>query len=89
MMLAVGCIQALQCNSNTCPVGVATQNESLMKGLVVSNKAPRVKNYHRATVQSCLELTAAAGLNGPEELRRNHISKRMGWLIGQAGLDCK
>jgi len=78
MMLAVGCIQALQCNTNACPVGVATQNQSLMKGLVVSDKAPRVKNFHDATIKSCLELIAAAGLNGPEELRREHISKRMG-----------
>lgn len=78
MMLAVGCIQALQCNTNTCPVGVATQNKSLMKGLVVADKAPRVKNFHKATVKSCLELISAAGLNGPEELQREHINKRMG-----------
>ncbi|MFS4417455.1 FMN-binding glutamate synthase family protein [Maribacter sp. 2307ULW6-5] len=78
MMLAVGCIQALQCNTNTCPVGVATQNKSLMKGLVVADKAPRVRNYHDATIKSFLELIAAAGLNGPHELRREHISKRMG-----------
>ena len=78
MMLSIGCIQALQCNSNTCPVGVATQNQSLVKGLVVEDKAPRAKNYHDATVQSLLELVAAAGLDGPGDLRREHISKRMG-----------
>lgn len=78
MMLAVGCIQALQCNTNACPVGVATQNKSLMKGLVVADKAPRVRNFQEATVRSCLELIAAAGLNTPEDLRREHISKRMG-----------
>ena len=78
MMLAVGCIQALQCNTNSCPVGVATQNKSLMKGLVVSDKAPRVKNYHEATIKSFLELVAAAGLNTPAELGREHISKRVG-----------
>ncbi|SHJ88541.1 FMN-binding glutamate synthase family protein [Pseudozobellia thermophila] len=78
MMLAVGCIQALKCNTNTCPVGVATQNKSLMKGLVVSDKAPRVKNYHEATIKSFLELVAAAGLSGPDELGREHISKRVG-----------
>lgn len=78
MMLAVGCIQALQCNTNTCPVGVATQNKSLMKGLVVNDKAPRIKNYQEATIHSFLELVAAAGLNHPSELRREHISKRIG-----------
>lgn len=78
MMLSVGCIQALQCNNNTCPVGVATQNKALVRGLVVEDKAPRVKRYHEATIHSFLELIAAAGLNTPEELTRNHISKRVG-----------
>ena len=78
MMLAVGCIQALQCNMNTCPTGVATQNKSLTKGLVVNEKADRVKNFHNATIHSFLELVAAAGLNHPSELDRSHISKRIG-----------
>ncbi|WP_026809427.1 FMN-binding glutamate synthase family protein [Arenibacter latericius] len=78
MMLSIGCIQALKCNTNTCPVGVATQNKSLEKGLVVADKAPRVKNYHEATIHSFLELVAAAGLDGPYELSREHISKRIG-----------
>ena len=78
MMLSIGCIQALQCNSNTCPVGVATQNKSLVKGLVVDDKAPRARRYHDATITSFLELVAAAGLNGPEELDRSYISKRVG-----------
>lgn len=78
MMLAVGCIQALQCNLNTCPTGVATQNPSLVKGLVVSDKAPRAERYQKATIHSFLELIAAAGLNEPSELNRSHISKRVG-----------
>lgn len=78
MMLSVGCIQALQCKNNTCPVGVTTQNKALVKELVVDDKAPRVKRYHEATIHSFLELIAAAGLNGPEELNRSHISKRVG-----------
>ena len=80
MMLAVGCIQALQCNLNTCPTGVATQNASLVKGLVVEDKAPRAKRYQEATIHSFLELVAAAGLNDPSELTRGHISKRIGLL---------
>lgn len=81
MMMAVGCIQALQCNLNTCPTGVATQNKSLAKGLVVEDKAPRVYNYHEATIHSLLELVAAAGLDGPDELRREHISKRVSMYV--------
>ena len=78
MMLSVGCIQALLCNTNTCPVGVATQNKSLMKGLNVGDKAERVKNYQHETVQSFLELLAAAGLDNPEDIERKHINKRVG-----------
>lgn len=78
MMLAIGCIQALQCNMNTCPTGVATQNKSLVKGLVVDDKAERVKKYQEATVHSLLELVSAAGLNDISELDRSHISKRVG-----------
>eukprot|EP00903_Cladosiphon_okamuranus_P000732 g730.t1 len=34
MMLALGCIQALECNKNSCPTGVATQDPELVAGLV-------------------------------------------------------
>lgn len=78
MMMALGCIQALQCNTNTCPVGVATQNKSLMKGLDVGNKAVRVANFHKNTVHSLVELIAAAGLTKPSQLRRDHILHRIG-----------
>ncbi|WP_373549359.1 FMN-binding glutamate synthase family protein [Haliscomenobacter sp.] len=78
MMMALGCIQALQCNTNTCPVGVATQNKSLMKGLDVGDKAVRVANFHKNTVHSLVELLAAAGLTRPEQLQRKHILHRTG-----------
>lgn len=45
MMFALGCIQALKCNTNKCPTGVATQDPELMKGLVVEDKATRVYQY--------------------------------------------
>ena len=38
MILAIGCIQSQQCNNNTCPVGVETQNPCLEKALVVEDK---------------------------------------------------
>ena len=78
MMLAIGCIQALQCNNNTCPVGVATQNKSLMNGLVVDDKAVRAANYHEETIHSFLELVAASGLESPQDIKRKHINKRIG-----------
>ncbi|MCF8276555.1 MAG: FMN-binding glutamate synthase family protein [Flavobacteriales bacterium] len=77
MMLATGCIQSLECHLNTCPVGVATQNESLMKGLVVEDKVPRVANYHSKTVHSFVELVAAAGFSDHREIAREHIYRRI------------
>ncbi len=77
MMFALGCIQALRCNTNHCPTGVATQDAELTKGLHVPDKATRVANFHKGTVHSFLEVIAAAGLSHPNELRPWHIQKRI------------
>lgn len=78
MMMALGCIQALQCNTNTCPVGVATQDKSLMKGLDINQKYIRVANFHKKTVHSFVEMLAAAGLKNGSEIHRKHILHRLG-----------
>jgi len=77
MMLALGCIQALECNKNTCPTGVATQDPQLMKGLVVDSKKFRVANYHRKTVEAFVELLGAAGLEHPSQLHRGLVYRRV------------
>lgn len=77
MMLAIGCIQSLECHVNTCPTGVATQNKSLMRGLVVEDKAKRVASYHKKTVQSFLELVAATGSTHYSQLNRTHVKRRV------------
>jgi len=77
MMMAVGCIQALECNHNTCPTGVATQDPELNKGLVVSDKKIRVANYHRETVKSFVELMAASGIDNPDKINREHVYQRV------------
>ncbi|WP_143307585.1 FMN-binding glutamate synthase family protein [Chitinophaga vietnamensis] len=77
MMMAIGCIQALQCNTNKCPTGVATQDKWLMAGLVVDDKKHRVANYHRDTIESAVELAAAAGLNDIHAVTRRHMFRRV------------
>lgn len=77
MMMALGCIQALECNKNTCPTGVATQNPELAKGLVVEDKKVRVANYHKHTVESFVELLAAAGIDNPRKINRHQIYRRV------------
>jgi glutamate synthase domain-containing protein 2 len=76
MMFALGCLQSLQCNANTCPVGVATQNPRLVNGLVVSDKSVRVKNYHAATVASMLELAGAMGVKSISDLSPKHLFRQ-------------
>jgi len=77
MMMAVGCIQALECNHNTCPTGVATQNPKLVKGLDVNDKKVRVANYHKETVTAFVELMAAAGLDDPDQINRTQVYQRI------------
>ena len=77
MMLSLGCIQALQCNKNNCPTGVATQNPRLTKGLVVEDKKQRVANFHELTVESFIEILASIGLDSPNKLNRTHIFRRL------------
>ena len=76
-MFALGCIQALECNLNTCPTGVATQDEALIKGLVPGEKAIRVANFHRKTVESFVELMAGAGFDQADKINRRSISRRI------------
>jgi len=77
MMMALGCIQARSCNTDHCPTGIATQNRARSAGLVVSDKAQRVANFHRATVTNLVELLGAAGLKSLQELRPKHINRRI------------
>ena len=68
-MFALGCIQSRSCHTDECPTGVATQNALRQRGLDVADRANRVVNFHRATVQSLGELIGAAGLDSPAQLK--------------------
>ena len=78
MMMALGCIQALRCNSNECPTGVATQKPELTIGLVPEKKVVRVYNYHLETVKATAELVGAIGLKHTDFVRPWHLMKRTG-----------
>ncbi|HUR31218.1 MAG TPA: FMN-binding glutamate synthase family protein [Saprospiraceae bacterium] len=77
MMISLGCIQALECNRNTCPTGVATQDPKLTRGLVIEDKRYKVSNFHRQTIASFIELMSAAGLDHPDKINRSHIYRRI------------
>ena len=77
MMFALGCIQALECHANTCPTGVATQDERLMKGLVPEEKSIRVARFQKETVKSAMDLMASAGIEHPDDVDRTVVSTRI------------
>ena len=76
-MFSLGCIQSLSCHTDMCPTGVATQDLTRNRALVVTDKTQRVLNYHHATLRALAELIAAAGLDHPGQIRPYHFSHRM------------
>ena len=77
MMMAIGCIQALLCNTNRCPTGIATQDPALTIGLDVTDKKVRVANYHAGTIKNFIELLGASGLDDMKNITRSHIYRRV------------
>lgn len=77
MMFAVGCIQALKCNTNHCPTGVATQDKARARALHVPDKTLRVTNFQRATVASAAQIVASMGLDSFDELDPSMLNRRI------------
>jgi len=71
-MFALGCIQALQCNKNTCPTGITTHNTRLQKGLDPTIKSVRVENYIRNMVHEIGVIAHSCGVREPRQLRPFH-----------------
>jgi glutamate synthase domain-containing protein 2 len=71
-MFSLGCIQALQCNRNTCPTGITTHNPRLQKGLDPTLKAVRVENYVRNMVHEIGVIAHSCGVHEPREFRPFH-----------------
>ncbi len=72
-MLAIGCIQALQCGNNTCPAGITTHDNELQAGLDVELKANRVCNYIHNLEHDIEELLSAVGVPSVRELSYDHL----------------
>ncbi|MDP4085855.1 MAG: FMN-binding glutamate synthase family protein [Bacillota bacterium] len=72
-MITVGCIQALKCHTNACPVGVATTDPDLQKALVIDEKKHRTANYLITMRKGLFRLAAAAGLDSPVQFTREHV----------------
>lgn len=77
MMFALGCIQSRQCNANTCPTGIATQDPARYKQLNVENKAKRIANYHKTSIHSLMEMITSMGMTSPSDITAHHIHRRV------------
>lgn len=76
MMFAIGCIQALHCNTNRCPSGVATQDPIRGRAVNVPQKRQRVHRFHDATLESFREILGAMGKAKVSDLRPADIHRR-------------
>ena len=72
-MFALGCIQALKCNKNTCPTGITTHDPGLQKGLVAATKADRVADYATGLVHDVEMIAHSCGVAEPRDLSREHV----------------
>lgn len=71
-MFALGCIQAMQCNKNTCPTGVTTHDKRLQQGLVPEEKAERVCHYVKNMHKEVGMIAHSCGIQEPRDLKRHH-----------------
>jgi len=75
-MHAIGCIAMRACNTNACPVGIATQKPHLVSRLVVETSADRLKNFLQSSV-SLMSIMARAC--GHEHLREFSVDDLTTW----------
>ena len=72
-MFALGCIQALKCNKNSCPTGITTHDPRFQKGLVVTDKDKRVAAYAKGIIKEVEMIAHSVGVEEPRQMRRRHV----------------
>lgn len=71
-MFALGCIQALKCNRNTCPTGITTHDKRLQRGLNPEDKAVRVQKFVDKIHYGVGIIAHSCGVPHPRALKRFH-----------------
>ena len=72
-MFAIGCVQSLKCNKNTCPTGITTHNKRLQKGLDPENKSVKVANYVMNMTKTVEMIAHSCGVKEVHLLNRTHV----------------
>ncbi len=73
---AIGCLGMRACHTNNCPVGIATQRESLRSRLIVDASAQRLKNFFEASVELMQVMARACG---HDSLSKFHATDLVAW----------
>ena len=76
-MFSLGCVQSMRCHTDRCPTGIATQDPSRQRGLVVEDKYERVARFQRQTLHTLREMVIAMGLDNPWQIAPKDISERL------------
>jgi glutamate synthase domain-containing protein 2 len=82
---AIGCQAMRACHTNNCPVGIATQKESLRSRLNIDLSAKRLQNFFSATVELMQVMARACGHDHLNQFNRNDITpfdREMAYLTG-------
>ncbi|KAA1421180.1 FMN-binding glutamate synthase family protein [Nocardioides humilatus] len=72
-MLSIGCIQSQKCHTDECPVGVATQNPWLVRGLDPLSKGDRCAAYLIQLRKELIRVSSAVGVGHPSHITPHDI----------------
>ena len=82
---AIGCQAMRACHTNNCPVGIATQKESLRSRINIDLSAKRLENFFNATVELMQVMARACGHDHLNQFNKNDITtfdRDMAYLTG-------
>lgn len=71
---AIGCLGMRACGSNNCPVGIATQKESLRSRLIMDQSAKQLHNYFEATNDLIKVIARSCGYSHINQFNHNDLS---------------
>jgi len=73
-MQAIGCLGMRACDSNYCPVGIATQKSHLRQRLIIEASAGQLKNFFEATNELIKVVARACGHDDVAKFNHNDLS---------------
>ncbi len=71
---AIGCLGMRACNSNNCPVGIATQKNHLRQRLIIEASAQQLNNFFSATNELIKVVARACGHDNVSKFNYNDLS---------------